>query len=38
VAARTFGIASEQTFRRVCYGMIAAAAILSMPGPDGMLR
>ncbi len=35
---RLFGLASEAVFRRVCYGMIAAAALLSMPALDGLFR
>lgn len=35
---RMFGIASEITFRKVCYAMIAGAAIISMPLWDGILR
>jgi uncharacterized membrane protein YfcA len=31
-----FGLASEVTFRRACYGLIAAAALLSLPIWDGM--
>lgn len=29
--SRMFGLASELTFRRICYGLIAAAALLSLP-------
>ncbi len=36
--ARLFGLASEAAFRRACYAMIAAAALLSMPALDGILR
>ena len=36
--SRMFGVASENTFRRVCYLMIGAAAILSLPALDGVLR
>lgn len=31
-----FGLASELTFRRICFGLIAAAALLSLPVWDGM--
>ncbi len=34
--SRMFGLASEVTFRRTCYGLIAAAALLSLPIWDGM--
>ena len=33
-----FGLASEATFRRMCYGLIGAAAIVSLPALDGILR
>ncbi len=33
---RMFGLASEATFRRACYGLIAVAALLSLPIWDGM--
>jgi uncharacterized membrane protein YfcA len=36
--SRFFGIASEVTFRRISYAMIATAAITSMPALDGLLR
>ena len=29
--SRLFGVASEETFRRICLGLIAAAAILGLP-------
>jgi uncharacterized membrane protein YfcA len=35
--SRFFGFASETVFRRICYAMIAAAAITSMPILDGLL-
>lgn len=35
---RMFGLASEQTFRRICLGMIAFAALVSMPLLDQWLR
>lgn len=31
IGARLFGLASEETFRRICLGLIAAAAILGLP-------
>ncbi len=34
--SRMFGLASEVTFRRTCYGLIAVAALLSLPIWDGM--
>lgn len=36
--SRMFGLASEQTFRRICLGMIALATLVSMPALDGWLR
>jgi len=38
LGSRMFGMASELTFRRICYAMIAAAALFSMPVLDGLLR
>lgn len=38
LGGRMFGLASEETFRRVCYLMIAAAALVSLPLLDGILR
>ncbi len=38
IGARMFGLASELTFRRVCYVMIAAAGIVSLPVLDGVIR
>lgn len=38
LGARMFGLASELTFRRVCYVMIAAAGIVSLPVLDGVIR
>jgi uncharacterized protein len=35
--SRMFGLASDITFRRICYVMIAVAAITSMPILDGLL-
>jgi uncharacterized membrane protein YfcA len=36
--SRLFGRASERTFRAACYGLIAFAAITSLPPLDGLLR
>lgn len=36
--SRMFGLASEQTFRRICLIMIAFATLVSMPVLDGWLR
>ena len=36
--SRLFGQADEITFRRICYGLIAAAAVLGLPLLDGVLR
>ena len=38
IGARMFGLASELTFRRACYAMIALAALISLPAWDGLLR
>lgn len=36
--SRMFGLASDQTFRRICLTMIALATVVSMPVLDGWLR
>jgi uncharacterized membrane protein YfcA len=38
LGSRMFGLASEQTFRRICYALIALAALISLPLFDGWLR
>lgn len=38
IGARMFGFASETTFRRACYAMIAASALISLPLFDGWLH
>ena len=38
IGARMFGVASETLFRRVCYSLIALAAIVSLPALDPLLR
>ena len=38
LGSHSFGLASEATFRRICYALIAAAAIISLPALDGVLR
>lgn len=38
MGTRMFGLASDLTFRRVCYGMIALAALIGLPLWDGMRR
>jgi uncharacterized membrane protein YfcA len=38
LGSRMFGIASEDTFRRVCYAIVAAAALVSLPIWDGLAR
>jgi len=35
---RLFSRANEKTFRLICYGLIAAAAIIGLPVLDGILR
>jgi len=37
IGTHMFGLASEITFRRVCYAMIAASALVSLPLFDGWL-
>ena len=36
--SRMFGLASDQTFRRICLAMIAFATVVSMPVLDNLLR
>jgi uncharacterized membrane protein YfcA len=36
--ARLFSLANEIVFRRICYSLIAAAAIIGLPVLDGVLR
>ena len=36
--SHSFGIASESTFRRICYALIAAAGVFSLPALDGIIR
>jgi uncharacterized membrane protein YfcA len=36
--SRLFSRANEATFRRICYGLIAGAAIIGLPALDGILR
>lgn len=36
--SRMFGLASDQTFRRICLGMIAVATLVSLPVLDPWLR
>lgn len=38
LGSRLFGVASETTFRRICYVLIGIAAILSLPILDNVLR
>ena len=38
LGSHMFGLASEETFRRICYALIALAALVSLPVFDGMLR
>ena len=37
LASHMFGLASEETFRRICYALIALAALVSLPVFDGVL-
>lgn len=36
LGSRMFGLAEERTFRRICYAMIATAAVISMPLFDAL--
>lgn len=38
LGTRMFNLASERSFRRVCYALIAAAALVSLPALDPVLR
>ena len=38
LGSRLFGLASERSFRRACYALIVAAAVLGLPVLDGVLR
>ena len=38
LGSHMFGLASEETFRRICYALIALAALVSLPVFDGVLR
>jgi uncharacterized membrane protein YfcA len=38
LGSHMFGLASEETFRRICYALIALAALISLPLFDGVLR
>jgi uncharacterized membrane protein YfcA len=38
LGSQMFGLASEEAFRRICYALIALAALVSLPVFDGWLR
>jgi uncharacterized membrane protein YfcA len=38
LGSRLFGIADEAVFRRICYGLIAVAVLVSLPLLDGIIR
>jgi hypothetical protein len=38
IGSHMFGLASELMFRRICFGLIAAAALISLPVLDSVLR
>ena len=38
LGSHMFGLASDETFRRACYVLIALAALVSLPVFDGWLR
>jgi hypothetical protein len=38
IGSRLFGVADESVFRRICYTLIAAAVVFSLPALDGVIR
>ena len=38
IGSRLFGVADEETFRRICYALIAVAVLVSLPLLDGVVR
>jgi len=38
IGSRLFGVADEVVFRRICYVLIAAAVVFSLPVLDGVIR
>jgi uncharacterized membrane protein YfcA len=38
LGSRMFGLASEITFRRICYALIVGAAVIGLPVFDGLIR
>lgn len=38
IGSRLFGVADEAIFRRICYALIAAAVLFSLPVLDGVIR
>ena len=38
IGSRLFGVADEAIFRRICYVLIAAAVVFSLPVLDGVIR
>ncbi len=38
IGSALFGRASEQTFRRICYALIASSALISLPLLDNLMR
>lgn len=38
IGSKLFGVASDQTFRRICYGLIAVSAVVGLPLFDGLFR
>lgn len=38
LGSRLFGVADENIFRRICYGLIVAALVISLPVLDGVIR
>ena len=38
LGSRSFGLASEATYRRICYALIAIAGVISLPLLDGVIR
>jgi uncharacterized protein len=38
IGSKLFGVASDETFRRICYALIAVSAVVGLPLFDGLFR
>ena len=38
IGSKLFGVASDETFRRICYALIAVSAVIGLPLFDGLFR